>query len=104
MHHLRNLFQMYMENNCRFGFFVTRESWSDGKYAKVIGIDGAKEGEPLEGEPPYFIRKYPAGHAKAGITWKRNVYLEADWLDGGGVVTGSGGTYSWRRVYPLEQK
>ena len=28
-----NLFEMYVANDCKFGFHVTRDSWGNGKYA-----------------------------------------------------------------------
>ena len=96
-----NIFQMYVENNCQFGFYVTRRSWSDKHYAMVVGIDGVKNGEMFEGEPPYFVRKYPADHLKEGRVWKRTVHLKADWLDNGIYDTDCGGTYAWTRVYPV---
>lgn len=95
-----NIFQMYMENNCKFGFYVTRNSWSNVKYAMVVGIDDVEEGKPIEGLPPYFTRKYQEGHSKEGRVWRRIVYLKADWLDGGKYDTDCGGTYAWTRVYP----
>lgn len=91
---------MYIENGCKMGFFVTRETWSNGKYAKVAAIDGVIDGSPIEGDPPYFNRKYPEGHEKAGATWQRNARLEADWLDGGFTITTGAGGYTWERVYP----
>ena len=95
-----NIYQMYIENECKFGFYVTRDSWSDNKYAQVIGIGGVKEGEMIEGEPPYFNRKYPEGHPKAGKIWQREIVLEAAWLDGGKYEGSTGGTYVWTRVFP----
>lgn len=95
-----NIYQMYVENDCKFGFFVTRNSWSNQKYATVVGIDGVEEGKMIEGEPPYFTRKYPLGHVKSGKVWPRVVYLKAAWFDEGIYRTRSGGTYSWTRVYP----
>lgn len=94
-----NIFQMYVENGCKYGFFVTRDSWSAGRYAKVVNIDGVEDGEIIKRTPPYFTRHYPNGHLKAGKVWKRYVHLEAPWLDGGEEFTFSGGTYSWTRVY-----
>lgn len=47
---------MYVDNGCRFGFYVNRNSWSNGKYAAVIAIDGVEEGLMAEGNSPYFTR------------------------------------------------
>ena len=91
---------MYIENNCRLGFYVTRDSWSNAKYAKVVAIDDVIDGQQIEGIPPYFNRKYPAGHEKAGALWQRNVRLEADWFDQGFTITTGAGGYTWTRVYP----
>ena len=76
-----NLFEMNVANDCKFGFYVTLDSCSNGKYAMVVGIDGVEEGKMIEGTSPYFTRKYPEGHPKAGKTWKRFMYLEATWYD-----------------------
>jgi hypothetical protein len=95
----QNIFQMYMANNYRFGFFITRSSWKTGRMAMVVAIDGVKEGEPIEGTPPYFNRCFPAGHPKEGKIWPRTVHLKADWFDDGTYQTESGGTYSWSRVF-----
>ena len=100
MAHVPNIFQMYVENDCKFGFFVTRNSWSNHKFAMVVGIDGVEEGKLIAGEAPYFTRKYPEGHPKAGKVWQRVVYLKADWFDEGKYETDCGGTYAWIRVYP----
>ena len=91
---------MYIENDCKFGFFVTRNSWSDQKYAMVVGIDGVEEGKMIVGKPPYFTRKYPLGHPKTGKVWPRIVHLKAPWLNGGKYKTDCGGSYVWTRVYP----
>lgn len=98
-----NIYQMYMENGCKFGFFITRDSWRADRYAMVVGIDGVEEGKPIEGQPPYFNRYYPESHPKAGKTWKRFVHLEAPWFDSGEYETDCGGNYSWTRVYPAQQ-
>ena len=95
-----NIFQMYLSNGYKFGFFVTRNSWSGGKYGKVVKIDGVVEGEIIDGKPPYFNRYYPDDHPKAGKVWKRYVHLEAAWFENGEYVTDCGGNYSWTRIYP----
>jgi hypothetical protein len=94
----QNIFQMYMNNGYKFGFYVHRNSWRSDRYAMVVGIDGVEEGSPIEGEPPYFNRYYPNDHPKAGKTWSRNLYLEAAWFDNGRYETGSGGTYGWTLI------
>lgn len=38
-----NIFQMYVDNDCTFGRFVTRYSWSNQKYAMAVGIDGLRK-------------------------------------------------------------
>ncbi|MBN9299876.1 MAG: hypothetical protein J0I41_22940 [Filimonas sp.] len=96
----KNLFELYIENNYKLGFCVSRDSWSDGKYAKVVAIDGVVDGQPIEGNPPYFNRIYPDGHEKAGATWQRNARLEAEWFDKGFQVTTGAGGYTWTKVYP----
>lgn len=47
---------MYYENNLKFGFYIIRRGW--GKtIAKVVEIEGVKEGNKLMGKSPYF--NYP---------------------------------------------
>lgn len=99
-----NIYQMYMANDYKLGFYVTRNSWSKEKYAKVVEIQWVTEGKPIKGKPPYFGGfKNPPGHPREGkIMSPRLVTLEAKWLDGGQMITRSGGTYAWERVYPKE--
>lgn len=47
-----NIYQMYLANGNKAGFFVKRDSWSS-QVAEVISIDGKSSGE-LTGKPPYF--------------------------------------------------
>jgi len=93
-----NLYQMYMLNGCRLGFYVTRESWRSDRVAKVVKIDGVVDGEPIEGKAPYYDRYHPDGHGNAGKMWSRKVYMEAPWFENGTYETESGGTYSWTMV------
>ena len=98
-----NIYQMYVKNECRFGFYVKRDSWREGRYAKVIGIEWVEDGKMIKGEPPYFGGfKNPPGHPRAGkIMGPRLVTLQADWFDEGPIMTiRTGGNYSWTQVYP----
>lgn len=97
-----NIYQMYMANGCRFGFYVKRDTWRPGKYAKVVGIEWVEDGRPIKGKPPYFGGfKNPPGHPRAGkIMGPRLVTLEADWFDEGRMVIDTGGNYCWTQVYP----
>jgi hypothetical protein len=94
----QNIFEMYMANGCRFGFYVHRDSWRSDRYAKVVGIDGVEDGKPIDGQPPYFNRTFPSDNANAGKIWSRKIYLEAEWFDDGTYATESGGTYGWTKV------
>jgi hypothetical protein len=96
----KNIYEMYIENGCRFGFYVTRDSWREDRYAQVIGIDGVIDGEMIEGNPPYFNRVYPDNHPATGKTWQRGITFKADWLDGGISHASTGGTYTFTRVHP----
>ena len=100
-----NIYQMYIANNYRFGFYVTRDSWRAGRYAKVVAIQWVEEGKMIKGDPPYFGGfKNPPGHPRAGkIMGPRLVTLKADWLTGGEMITDCGGNFSWARVYASEQ-
>lgn len=99
-----NIYQMYVKNGCRFGFYVTRNSWSKGRYAKVVGIEWVEDGKMIKGNPPYFGGfKNPPGHRRAGkIMGPRLITLEAYWFDGGTMITDCGGNYSWTQVHPKE--
>jgi hypothetical protein len=101
-----NIYQMYVKNNCKLGFYVRSDKWRQERFAKVVEIQHVEDGKMIEGEPPYYGGfKYPAGHPKEGIIMgPRLVTLEADWLDGGVRVTDRGGNYSWEQVYPDENK
>lgn len=47
-----NVYEMYYENDKKFGYWIRRDSW--GKtIAKVIGIEGVKEGDDIPGAKPY---------------------------------------------------
>lgn len=96
-----NIFQMYVKNNCRFGFFVRKDSWHPRRYAKVVGIEWVEDGKMIKGEPPYFGGfKNPPGHPREGkIMGPRSVTLEADWFENGILII-AGGTYGWTQVYP----
>lgn len=48
-----NIYQMYHENNCKFGFYVQRNSWAQ-VCAKITDIYGVFEGQRIKGAPPYF--------------------------------------------------
>lgn len=98
-----NIYQMYMKNDCRFGFFVHRDSWHPIKYAKVTAIEGVKEGKIPEGKPPYFGGLLnPPGHPKAGkIMGPRMVTLEADWRDEGKMYV-NGGIGTFTQVFPFD--
>lgn len=89
-----------MNNNYQFGFYVRRDTWHPSRKAKVTWIEFVIEGQPIKGKPPYFGGfKNPPGHPRAGkIMGPRLVKLEADWLDGGELVTDSGGNYCWTKV------
>lgn len=48
-----NIYQMYEQNNFKFGFYVIRDSWAT-IIAKVVNIEGVDEGNPINGISPYF--------------------------------------------------
>ena len=47
-----NIYQMYVANGNKVGFWVRRNSWS-WRTALITSIDGKTEGE-LTGQAPYF--------------------------------------------------
>lgn len=100
----QNLFEIYMANGCKFGFYFHRDSWRSDRYAKVVGIDGVEDGKPIEGQPPYFNRFFPIDHPNAGENWSRKIYLEAEWFDDGTYTTESGCTYGWSFVESFVDK
>jgi hypothetical protein len=100
-----NIYQMYVRNNCKLGFYITRNSWRSDRYAKVVNIQWVQDGEMIKGEPPYFGGfKNPPNHPRAGKTMgPRLVTIEAEWLAGGRLVIETGGNYSWTQVYPHDK-
>ena len=96
---MKNLYQLYIENDCKFGFYVRRNSWDSRRKAKLIKIEGVVDGEMINGEAPYFSAPYPKGHSKFGKTcYKRECKLVADWFDDGVYKTTSGASYVWKTV------
>ena len=77
----QNIYQMYVDNGNRAGFWVQRDSWS-WKSAQIVSIGGKTEG-PLEGNPPYFQNQKVMGKM-SGV--------------GREVEITSPGTYGYRRV------
>lgn len=69
-----NVYQMYHENNCQFGFFVKRNSWAT-IIAKVTGIEGVEEGKEINGPPPYFGNPNPKVYVEL-YKLQNNSYLE----------------------------
>jgi len=53
-----NVYQMYHENDCQFGFYVVKYSWKT-IIAKITGIEGVEEGKEIEGIPPYYGNPNP---------------------------------------------
>jgi hypothetical protein len=53
----KNLVEMYMENDYRYGFHVNRDSWNGRKYAKVVAILRVDEEKSIEGVRLDFKRK-----------------------------------------------
>ncbi len=80
-HLKQNIYQMYVANGNRAGFWVQRDSWS-WKSALIVSIGGNAEG-PLEGNPPYFQNQKVMG--KMGGVGRE-------------VEITSPGTYGYRRV------
>lgn len=48
-----NVYEMYILNGCKFGFYIVRDSWGF-TVAKITGIEGVKEGNMIPGKAPYF--------------------------------------------------
>jgi len=48
-----NIYQMYHKNDCKFGFFVIRDSWGN-TIAKILSIEGVNTAEKIKEIPPYF--------------------------------------------------
>jgi hypothetical protein len=88
-----NIYQMYVKNICKLGFFVQRDSWRKDRYAKVIAIEGVEDGKMIPGKPPYFGGFLnPPGHPRAGkIMGPRLVTLKVKWFEGGINVRETGG-------------
>lgn len=100
----KNIFELYLQNNCRFGFYVRRVTWHPETFAKVIGIELVEDGKMIPGNPPYFSGEpYPDDHPKAGKKlWTRIVRMEASWIRGGQCDFADGGSYKWIQVFPSD--
>ncbi len=61
-----NIYQMYVQNGMRCGFWVQRNSWSTN-VARVTSINGQFEG-PLDGHPPYFKNQKVRGDIYESVT------------------------------------
>ena len=73
---------MYHDNNCLFGFYVTRDSWASWRKAKVMSIEGVTEGKKIKGREPYYNNP--------------KVTLNADWITPcGKMIIATGGNYTW---------
>lgn len=48
-----NVYEMYILNGCKFGFYIVRDSWGY-TVAKITGIEGVTEGNIIPGKAPYF--------------------------------------------------
>ena len=89
----QNIFEMYVANGNKAGFWIKRNSWS-ANIARVTSIANQAEG-PLEGNPPYFKSQKVKG----------DVYIERSgdmrWASGGSGrqqdIT-SAGTYGYELV------
>lgn len=76
------IYEIYVRNKFRFGFFVRRDTWKLGRHAKVVKIEYVKEADNVKINPSYFVT------------------LEAEWLIGGTVEIDSGDNFCWEQVYP----
>lgn len=81
-----NIYQMYVANGNKAGFWVQRNSWS-WQTALITSVGGQAEGE-LEGQPPYFKNQKVKGRMGG---------------QGREVDISCPGTYGYRRVDSPEQ-
>ena len=81
-----NLYQMYMNNGLKYGYFVRNDKWARTKKAYVFLIGQTKEGDPLDGKPPYYNNP--------------TVILKAYWMKGGYEIVTNGGWNCWELVSP----
>lgn len=56
-----NIYEMYHLKQCKFGFYVMRYTWQT-VVAKIISIEGVKEGNKIKGKPPYFGNPIVTAH------------------------------------------
>lgn len=80
-----NIYQMYVANGNKAGFWVKRNSWS-WQTALITSVGGQVEGE-LEGPPPYFKNQKVKGRMNG---------------QGKEVDISCPGTYGYRRVDALD--
>lgn len=76
-----NIYQIYADNEYRFGFLVRRTDWKPGRYATVVGIEFVDKHYETIPSPRYFVT------------------LQAEWLVGGIVEIDSGDNSCWERIY-----
>ncbi len=93
----QNIYEMYTDNNFKFGFWVTRPKWDKGSKAQVVGIEGVTEGEPIPGIHPYYNKEMP-GILPGAPETNRFITLKSDNWEEGTKTYSNGGTYSWVRV------
>jgi hypothetical protein len=93
----QNIYEMYTDNNFKFGFWVTRPKWNKESRAQVVGIEGVTEGDPIPGIPPYYNKEIP-GIIPGAPETNRSITLKSDKWEEGIKTYSNGGTYSWERV------
>jgi hypothetical protein len=92
-----NIYEMYIENNFQFGFYVRKDTWRPGRYAKVIKIEGVKEGKMIGGKPPYYMIDRHPGFGM--FRRYRIVTLAAGWFENGTIEVS--GLTTFDRVFPV---
>ena len=85
-----NIYQMYVANGEKTGFFVRRDSWGS-VYARIRTIGGQEEG-PLAGEPPY--------HGNPEVIM--DVFSNDGTLKNENEVMSCPGTYAYSQIKPSE--
>lgn len=82
-----NVYEMYVANGNRAGFWIKRNSWGS-TVGQVTRVQGLAEG-PLFGNPPY----YDGGKVHVTMYWQ-------GWKKETDAVLSCPGTYAYSRVSP----
>ena len=68
-----NIYKMYLNNNCKYGFYVQRDSWAT-VFAKILEIENVIEGNTIAGLAPYYNMPNGKNPKVYGEIFKNGIY------------------------------